>query len=80
MALTMLLLVAFAAIAGGVFMATQANNATSTTDTSTTITTYDNSTGIPYWNNFGMGFGGPEFRGGPGRGANRASDVMDQSR
>jgi hypothetical protein len=69
MALTLLTVVAFAAIMGGFLLTTKAADTTSTTDTNTaTPTANGNCMGIPSWNNFSMGFGRPEFGGGPGPG------------
>ena len=69
MALTLLTVVAFAAIMGGFLLTTKAADTTSTTDTNTaTSTANGNCMDIPSWNNFSMGFGRPEFGGGPGPG------------
>lgn len=70
MALTLLTLVAFAAVMGGFLLTTQATDTNDTTKTTaeniTTVTTDDSYSVIPDWNIGGMGFGGPEFGGGPG--------------
>jgi hypothetical protein len=68
-ALTLLTVVAFAAIMGGFLLTTKAADTTPTTDTNTaTSTANGNCMDIPSWNNFSMGFGRPEFGGGPGPG------------
>jgi hypothetical protein len=65
----LLTVVAFAAIMGGFLLTTKAADTTSTTDTNTaTSTANGNCMDIPSWNNFSMGFGRPEFGGGPGPG------------
>jgi hypothetical protein len=70
MALTLLTLVAFAAVMGGFLLTTQAtdtNDTTETTAENTTAVTTDDSYGVvPDWNVGGMGFGGIGFGGGPG--------------
>jgi hypothetical protein len=67
-ALTLLTVVAFAAIIGGLLLTKQAASTTGTTDTNTTTTTVNgNGNDFPCWNNSGIGFG-PGFRGGPGHG------------
>jgi hypothetical protein len=69
MALTLLTVVAFAAIMGGFLLTTKAADTTSTTDTNTaTPTANGNGMDFPPWNNGSMGFGRPEFGGGPGPG------------
>jgi hypothetical protein len=69
MALTLLTVVAFAAIMGGFLLTTKAADTTSTTDTNTaTSTANGNCMDIPSWNNFSMGFGRHGFGGGPGAG------------
>jgi hypothetical protein len=61
--------VAFAALAGSILMATHATDATGTEDTNTVTTTSSgNSTELPFWNGSGMGFGGPGGGGGRGHG------------
>ena len=75
-ALTLLTVVAFAAIIGGLLLTRQAVGTTGTTDTNTTTTTVNgNGNDFPCWNNSGIGFGpgfgwgpGPEFGGGRGPG------------
>jgi hypothetical protein len=69
MALTLLTVVAFAAIMGGFLLTTKATDTTSTTDTNTSTSTANgNCMDIPSWNNFSMGFGRHGFGGGPGAG------------
>lgn len=69
MALTLLTVVAFAAIMGGFLLTTHAADTTSTTDTNTvTSTANGNYMGVLPWNNFSMGFGRHGFGGGPGAG------------
>ena len=66
--LTLLTVVAFAALIGGLLLTQQAASTTGTTDTNTTTTTVNgNGNDFPCWNNSGIGFG-PRFRGGPGHG------------
>jgi hypothetical protein len=63
MALTLLTLVALAAVMGGFLLTTQATDTSDTTEmiteNTTTVTTDDSYSGIPDWNIGGMGFGGP---------------------
>jgi hypothetical protein len=70
MALTLLTVVAFAAIMGGFLLTTKATNTVGTTDTNTantvTATVNDNVTELPPWSCGGMGFGRHGFGGGPG--------------
>ena len=67
-ALTLLTVVAFAAIIGGLLLTKQAASTTGTTDTNTTTTTVNgNGNDFPCWNNSGIGFG-PGFGGGRGHG------------
>jgi hypothetical protein len=61
--LTLLTLVALAAVMGGFLLTTQATDTNGTTETTTanttTVTTDDSYSGVPDWNISGMGFGGP---------------------
>jgi hypothetical protein len=70
MALTLLTLVALAAVMGGFLLTTQATDTNGTTETitenTTTVTTADSYSGVPDWNIGGMGFGGPGFGEGSG--------------
>jgi hypothetical protein len=67
-ALTLLTVVAFAAIIGGLLLTKQAASTTGTTDTNTTTTTVNgNGNDFLCWNNSGIGFG-PGFGEGPGHG------------
>jgi len=70
MALTLLTLVALAAVMGGFLLTTQATDTNGTTETTTentmTVTTDDSYSGVPDWNIGGMGFGGPGFGEGSG--------------
>jgi len=65
-ALTLLTLVALAAVMGGFLLTTQAtdtNGATeTTTENTTTVTTDAGCIAVPDWNIGGMGFGGPSHR------------------
>jgi hypothetical protein len=71
-ALTLLALVAFAAVIGGFLLTTQAVDTSGTTETNTsnttTATTNDNCSAVPDWSIGGMGFGGPCHRLGGGFG------------
>jgi hypothetical protein len=71
MALTLLTLVAFAAVMGGFLLTTQATDTSNTTVTdttnTTTATTDNNYTAIPGWDNGWMDFGGPGHDMGFGR-------------
>jgi hypothetical protein len=66
MALTLLTLVALAAVMGGFLLTTQATDTSGTTETTTenttTVTTDAGCSGVPDWNIGGMGFGGPNHR------------------
>lgn len=66
MALTLLTLVAFAAVMGGFLLITQATDTNGTTETTTenttTATTDDGYSVVPDWNIGEMGFGGPGHR------------------
>jgi hypothetical protein len=65
--LTLLTVVAFAAIMGGFLLTTQAADTTSTTDTNTaTPTANGNGMDFPPWNNGSMGFGRHGLGGGFG--------------
>ena len=65
----MLVVVAFAAVAGSMLMATHATDATGAEDTNiVTSTSIGNSTKLPFWNGPGMGFVGPGGGGGRGHG------------
>jgi hypothetical protein len=67
-ALTLLTVVAFAAVIGGLLLTQQAASTTGTTDTNTANTTVNgNDYAFPCWNNSGIGFG-PGFGGGPRHG------------
>ena len=67
-ALTLLTVVAFAAIIGGLLLTRQAVGTTGTTDTNRATTTVNgNGNDFPCWNNSGMGFESG-FGMGPGRG------------
>jgi hypothetical protein len=69
MAVTLLTVVAFAAIMGGFLLTTKAADTTSTTDTNTAASTANgNGMDFPPWNNGSMGFGRRGFGGGPGGG------------
>jgi hypothetical protein len=63
MALTLLTLVALAAVMGGFLLTTQATDTNGTTETTTenttTVTTDDSYSCVPDWNIGGMGFGVP---------------------
>jgi len=65
--LTLLTLVAFAAVMGGFLLTTQATDtngttAETTTENTTTVTTDAGCIAVPDWNIGGMGFGGPSHR------------------
>jgi len=66
MALTLLTLVALAAVMGGFLLTTQATDTNGTTETTTenttAVTTDAGCSGVPDWNIGGMGFGGPSHR------------------
>jgi hypothetical protein len=66
MALTLLTLVALAAVMGGFLLTTQATDTNGTTETTTenttTATTDAGCSSVPNWNIGGMGFGGPSDR------------------
>ncbi len=65
--LTLLTIVALAAVMGGVLLTTQATDMNDTTETTaentTTVTTGDSCSVVSDWNIGGMGFGGPRFGG-----------------